>query len=136
MKYLIPINNSKLSLDTVRESIEQIEDNAKIILIHCVPTRKSRQDNILTSNQSKRESLAETAIKNATEICEDHNIDYTTEILHAESIPKGIKDAEKEYEPDAVIMSHRNMRPPAKSITKNVLQETETPVTVFTEQTL
>ena len=136
MKYLLPINNSKLSLETVKKSIEQIEENAEIIFIHCVPTQKSRQDNVLTNNQSKRESLADTAITHATEICEEYNINYTTEIFYAESIPKGIKEAEKEYEPDAVIMSHRNTRPPTKSITKNVLQETETPVTVFTEKTL
>lgn len=134
MKYLIPITNSKLSKETLRKTIETAEEDAKLIILHCVSDQLNRKQNMFVNNQDKKESIAKNTIKNAKKLCSEYDIEYTTEVLYSESVERGIREAEQKYNPDKVIMSHRNTRPPEKSITKNVLREIETPITIFTEQ--
>lgn len=136
MKYLLPITNSELSRETVKKTIEQATEDAMFIIIHCVPDQLERKDNLFVNDQKRRESVAQTALQKAEEICIDYNADYSTDVVYAETIEDGIKQAESEYEPDKVILSHQNTQTVQRSITRNILRDSETPITVFTEQML
>lgn len=135
MKYLLPVNNSKISIETVEKTLQEVKPNNEIVIVHCLPDQRELHGDTFISNQEKREKLAEETIEKVQSLCERYDFaNYKTEILYSTSIAEGIKTAEDRFEPDEIRMGHKNTRKDQKSITKSLLQISETPVTVVTEK--